>query len=172
MPFTTAQQTRIRISDPPTLEDKTYYGDGIAATFLLPHKNLVSASAFIPVGGTAWSATGATFNPTGSVAFSGVVSANSAFRVTYQYSVFSDDEIDYFVSAGGSVAGAALEAVHSLMFDGLRRAYWAAPDGSTLDDRGAQTHLRDMERQLVEELQRDATVNGAMPSWSLNQGDW
>lgn len=172
MTLTTAQQIRLRISDLPTLEDRTYYGDGIASTFLLPHRNLTTASAYVPIGGTAWSATGVTFSTSGSVAFSATISANSAFRVTYTYSVFSDDEIDHFHTAGGSVAGAALEAVRSLMFDGLRRAYWMGSDGASFDDRGAQTHLRDMEKQIQAELERDGAFNGSMPSWSLNQGDW
>jgi len=106
----------------PTLADATYNGDGTATTFAMPQRNLTSASAFIAVGNTAWSATGATFNTSGQVAFSGVISANSAFRVTYVYSTFNDDEVDHMLSAGGSVMGGAIEACHALMFDSLRRS--------------------------------------------------
>src|SRR5690348_9304896 len=110
MTLTTAQQVRLKIADIPRLADLTFYGDGLASAFLLPHSNLSSGSAFISGAGT-WVTTGATFNESGMVSFANVHSANSAFRTTYVYSVFSDTEISAFIEAGGNVNGAALEAV-------------------------------------------------------------
>ena len=46
MTLTTAQQVRLKIADLPRLADVTYYGDGLASAFLLPHTNLSSGSAF------------------------------------------------------------------------------------------------------------------------------
>ena len=95
MPLSTAQQLRLRIQDQPTLVDVTRYGDGTAVSFPVPHRNLVSGTAWVALGHTAWSATGATFDPTGQIVFSSVVPANSAFRLTYLRTTFSDDEIDH-----------------------------------------------------------------------------
>jgi hypothetical protein len=171
MVLTTAQQVRLKIQDIPTLVDATYVGDGSASAFLLPHRNITSGSAFVMGAGT-WTSTGATFNASGMVSFSGTISANTAFRTTYVQSVFSDDEIGHFTAVGGSVNGAALEAVHSLMFDSLKRARWMAPDGSQYDDTMAIQQLRDLYSALKTELVGEAIAAGSIQSWSLSQGDY
>lgn len=172
MTFTTAQHVRLRIQDIPTRIDATYVGDGTAATFALPYRNLSSGSAFVPLGNTAWTATGATFDPTGVVSFSGVISAQSAFRTVYVYSTFSEEEIDQFITVGGSVNGASQEAVLALMFDGLRRARWAAPDGSSYDDTAALRTLKDLYDTLRLELEDEAISGGGVESWALEQGSY
>jgi hypothetical protein len=169
MVLTSAQQVRLGIQDAPTLANDVYYGDGMATGFMLPHRNITTASAFVSANG-GWSATGATFNASGVVAFDTPISANSAFLVTYTYSVFSDDEIDHFLDAGGnSINGARLEAVKTLMFDAIKRARWGAPDGTTFDDTQAQGHLRDMYNKFSNELTQDAIGGGATYSWGANQ---
>ncbi len=140
MSLTTAQQIRLKIADIPRLSDLTFYGDGLASSFVLPHNNLVSGTAYVP-NGAAWASTGATFNTSGMVSFANTISANSAFRTTYVYSVFSDDEIDHFLTAGGNVNGAAIEALHTLMFDAAKRARWMGSDGSQYDDTLAADNL-------------------------------
>lgn len=40
MSLTTAQQIRLKIADIPRLADQTYYGDGLASSFALPHNNI------------------------------------------------------------------------------------------------------------------------------------
>lgn len=172
MALSTANHVRLRIQDIPARIDVTYAGDGTAQSFTLPHRNLSSASAFVPLNGTAWTATGATFDPTGVVSFSGVISAQSAFRAVYVHSTFSDDEIDQFLAVGGNVNGASQEAVLSLMFDGLKRARWAAPDGSSYDDTAALRTLKDLYDTLRQELEDDAISGGGVESWSLEQGNY
>lgn len=171
MPLNSAQMLRLTIQDVPAVADTTYYGDGTATVFALPHQVITTASAYVPVGGTAWSATAATFT-SGEVAFSNVISANSAFRTRYTYSVFSDDDIGYFSAAGGGINGGALEAVKALMFDAVKRASWTSPDGAEYDDTQAQAHLREMYKDLQLELEKEATIAGGVQSWSLNQGSY
>ena len=171
MPLTTAQQVRLRIQDQATYADATYYGDGTATVFSLPHRNLISGTAYVP-GGTGWTATGAAFDPLGAVSFSGVISANSAWRVRYIHSTFSDDEVDHMIAAGGSVDGAALEAVETLMFDGLRRASWTSPDGAAYDDTAAMKLLNDLYKTLKDAQADEALAGGSIESWSLGQGDY
>jgi hypothetical protein len=171
MTLTPAQRVRLKISDPPTLGGGAGVGDGTAVTFALPNRNLSSGSAFIAVGG-AWSGTGATFDPTGLVTFATAISANSAFRCTYVYSTFSEDEIDDFLAVGGSVIGASLEVCESLMFDAAKRASWSAPDGSSYDDTSAQAHLRELHGILLAQQSDEAAAGGSVGSWSLTQGDY
>lgn len=169
MTLTTAQYVRVKIQDAPLLANDTYYGDGMASAYTLPHRNITTASAYVLNNGT-WTATAATFNVSGSVTFSGVISAGSAFRTNYTYSVFSDEEIGTFLTAGGaSINGAAIEACQALMFDGLKRARWSSPDGSTYDDTAAQRALADLYKALKEEQAADSVSSGGFESWSVNQ---
>ena len=173
--LTTAQQIRLRIQDQPLIFDRDSDGDGSASAFPLPYRNITSASAFVMITTptTGWSATGATFDPTGGVTFAGVISANSAYKVRGVYSVFSDDEIDTFsAQGGGSVIGAAREAVHTLMFDAIKRAIWTAADGSSFDDTAAMAHLREMDKKLDEEFSQLTINDGSQISWALNQENY
>lgn len=169
MTLTTAQQTRLRIQDQPLLYNATLYGDGIADTFYFTQRNITGATAYVPLGGTAWSATGAAWNASGFVQFSGVIHANSAFRVTFQHSTFSDEEIDHFINAGGTVLGAAVEAVQTLMFDSLKRASWKSPDGAAYDDTAAMGQLNGLYDRLKNEETEQADYSAGFQSWAAGQ---
>ena len=171
MALTTAQQVRLRIQDLPAWFETVRAGDGTAATFDIPFRNLTTASAYVAPGGTAWSATGATIEASGVVSLSGIISANTAWKARGVHSVFSDDEISHFTAVGGSVAGAALEAVHVLMFDGLKRAVWATPDGSEYDDTAALTQLKALYDTLKDEIAESQAGDGGFSSWAIGQGD-
>jgi hypothetical protein len=166
--LTTAQQVRLRIQDQPKLARDTYTADGAATGFSLPHRNITSASAYVMNAG-AWSATGAMFSVSGEVAFADAISAQSAFQVAYTYSVFSDEEIADFVTAGGGIPGARLEAVQALMFDGLKRSRWMAADGTQFDDTQAMSLLNRMYDQFSKEAENDALLGGGLISWAGNQ---
>jgi len=176
-PLTTAIQVRGRIQDPHLRHDMSFDGDGRASAFALPHRNVQSASAFVYVtaaGGTpltGWSATGATFDGSGFVTFDAVPSAASSLRAVYVHSTFSDDEIGHFTAVGGSVVGAAIEAVRWLRFDGLKRAAWAAGDGTTFDDTKAIAELDRIEKALIAERD-EGEIGGALYGWGETQGDF
>jgi len=175
MTLTTAQQVRLRIQDIPAVADLTLTFDGSATIFNLEngamvYRNITSATAFVPVTGI-WSATGATFNVSGWVEFSAAGSANSAYRVRFVHSVFSDDEIGHFTAVGGDVVGASLEAVQTLRFDALKRAKWAAPDGTMYDDTAAQKALEKMYEDLKTEQLAAESSDLGFESWALGQ-DW
>jgi hypothetical protein len=172
MTLTTAQQVRLRIQDIPTVSDVTRTFDGSASAFNLEHRNLTSGTAYVPGTDAAWSATGAVFDASGFVTFAAPGSANSAYRVRYVHSVFSDADISHFTAAGGSIPGAALEAVQALMFDGLKRAKWAAPDGTQYDDTRALDALWNIYSAQKEEVADAETFDGGYESWSEEQGVW
>lgn len=168
-------QVRLRISDRWRFAEEVRGGDGTASGWKLgqgaPFASIMSGSAFVSVA-AGWSGTGATFETgLGLVAFANVISANSAWRAAYQWALFSDDEITQFLSDGGSVAGAALQACRTLMFDSLRRSRWAAPGGTQFDDTKAMDQLQKLYDQLLEEV-RDGQSSGGIESWSENQANY
>jgi len=172
MALTDLQKIRTKIQDVPIAVNATLYGDGTANTFLLQHQNVFNAGAYVPgAGATSWSATGAAFDPSGVVIFAGVISANSAFNVRYQHTTYSDDEIQNFLDAGGTILGASLEAIESLMFDAIKRARWMASDGTQYDDTSAQSHLAKMHEILSAQVEAESATAGGFGSWSLNQAD-
>lgn len=178
MALTTAQQVRLRIADNWRYAQEVRAGDGSASAFKLaqgsPHSTVGVPSAHVATT-AGWSATGASFvTALGTVTFSGVISANSAWMAEYQWAVFSDEEVGNFLTAGGStVLGASLEAVRSLMFDGLKRARWMAPDGTQYDDTAALKHLNDMYDRLKEEQDdSDYAPAGGLESWGEQQQYW
>lgn len=178
MPLTTAQIVRNRIADPYRFGDEIVIGDGTASAFQLrqgaPHSTLISAtpSAFVQAGGV-WSNTGATFdNDLGLATFSGVISAQSAVKVTYLWSVFNDDMIGYFTGFGG-IPEAALAGVNHLLVDYAKRGSWAAPDGSTYNDTQALNSLMAIRSALVAEIRGDESgPAGYANAWSETQGDY
>lgn len=172
MSLTILQQLRLKIQDMPIVENLTLYGDGITQVFGMAHTNLTTASAYVPVGGTAWSATACSVDASGIYSFSGVISANSAFNVRYVHTTFSDDEVQQFYDAGGSVLGGALEAVEALLFDAVKRARWMASDGTSYDDTSAQSHLQKMHEILSTQVEAESSGAGGFGSWALNQGGW
>lgn len=177
MPLSTGQQVRLRISDRYRYAEEIQYGNGSASGFKLgqgaPFSNISAASVYVGTGAGGWSATGGTIDTgLGLVRLSAIISANSAVRFDYQWSVFSDEEVGYFTAVGGTVAGAALEAVRSLMFDSLRRSRWAAPDGTEYDDTAAQKQLIEMEKRLLDEIERADGAQGGIESWSEQQAYW
>jgi len=171
MTLSTAQAVRLRIQDQPLIADELLVSDGTASAYALPHRNITSASAYVQNTGV-WTATGANFDPTGFVTLSGLVSAGSAFRVHYVHSTFSDEEIGHFTAVGGDVNGAALEAVSTLMFDGLKRARWTSPDGASYDDTAAMRMLNDIYDRLIAERAEAALTNGGFWSWSTEQENY
>ena len=172
MPLTGNQALRLRINDRFRYDAEVRAGDGLTTTFKLgqgaPFSTMSAASAYVSAA-VGWSATGATFDTAlGTVAFSAAISANTGFRVDYQWAVFSDDELAQFTAdGGGSVMGGALYATRALMFDSLRRARWASPDGSQFDDTKAQDQLMQMYSAIWYEIREGP--DGGIESWSQQQ---
>jgi len=169
MTLTDIQKTRVKIQDPPIVENLTRYGDGTANVFIMPHINLTTASAYVPLNATAWSATACTFDNSGVATFTNIISANSAFNVRYVHTTFSEDEIQTFLDEGGSILGAALAACEALMFDSLKRSRWMASDGTSYDDTSSQAAVRQLHDVLLEQIKNEAMSGGGFGSWALNQ---
>ena len=177
MPLSLADQVRLRISDRWRFGEEVRYGDGLASQFKLaqgaPFSNVSALSAYHTAAG-GWSGVTASAQDTGlgTITLTGLLQANSAVRFAYQWAVFSDAEIGEFTAMGGNVAGAALYAVRTLMFDSLRRAKWKAPDGTEYDDTAAQKQLLEMEKRLVEEIEKSDGPAGGIESWGEQQQNY
>lgn len=173
--LTSAQAVRLRIRDLPVIADDTYIGDGSGRLFNLPHENISSGSAFVPGANGQWSATAAAFNASGFVEFDGTISANSAWRARYVHSVFSDEDIEHRLTTESGLTRVSLAFVKDLMFDGLKRAKWAAPDGSEYDDTKAIDLLDKLYRALAGEIaevdSEAAIAGGAIAGWAVTQGE-
>lgn len=161
-------QVRLRIQDRWRYASEQFTGNGLASSFQLaqgaPYSTLTGASAFVR-GATGYTPTAATFDlVAGVVSFGEVISANGVCRAAYQWAVFADDEVTQFISDGGNLAGASLEAVRALQFDAAKRARWAAPAGSQVDDTKACALLNQMYRIFSNELSE--TSEGGITSWA------
>jgi hypothetical protein len=165
------QQVRLRLTDPVRIEDRVYFGDGSASSFVLPHNNIVSGTGYVMAGG-GWSATGASFNPSGEVVFSGVPIDQQQWRVRYQWSVFSDEEIGYFTAEGGDAVGAAILGVQTLIVDASKRSQWMSPDGSQFSDIGSINALYAAYSALKDEQLNAGAATVSFQSWTINQQDW
>ena len=74
---------------------------------------------------------------------------------------------------GGTVAGAALQAVRTLRFNAPKRSRWAAPDGTTVDDSKVSQDLKDLEADLQAEVIRYVEgPAGDYASWANEQENW
>lgn len=167
-------QVRSRISDRVRYGEETHIADGLATTFKLgqgaPFSTISAASAYVTAA-AGWSSTAATFNgDMGTVTLASALAPNVALYANYQWSVFSQDEIAQFLTDGGSVAGAALQAVKALMFDGLRRSRWMAPDGTQYDDTAAMALLQKLYDDLHAELRE--SPEGGLQSWTQEQQNY
>lgn len=161
-----ADQLRLLVRDKPWLVDRTITGDGLSNSFLLPERNITTGSAFI-TGTNGWSATGATYNPSGEVLFSSVISAYALVRLRFVASIWSDAEIADF-AAEGLYAGAR-RAAYELMFDSTKRARWAAPDGSSYDDTAAIRAVEKLIDVLNQQQGEEVVSAGGYAQWSENQ---
>ena len=176
-----AHQLRFRINDLAKRQEYQFVGDGTAATFqlnALPGGIVTGQgaaggpSAFVPLGGTAWSATGCTFDlRNATVAFSGVVSANSAILTTFYHGTFGIDEIDFITANYGAGAGGVVAAIDILMADASKRASWAG-GGVSYNESQTMNNLkiwRDAQRAVLTD---EAGPQGGFESWSDNQADY
>src|SRR5689334_13204678 len=176
MPLTTAQQVRNRINDPIRYDSETIQADGMNSTFKLrqgsPYSTLVSGTptAYISAAG-GWSATGGvTFDlDLGLVTMPSAPAANLVVNTTYQWSVFSNDQMAIFTAAG-AVPYCALEAVKYLLGDYAKRGRWAAPDGSNYDDTMAFKNLLELRSALIDETRGSETGPiGYSVNWAESQ---
>lgn len=179
MPLTTAQIVRSRVNIPYIYDTEVIYGDGTASAFKLkqgaPFSTIsATATASVAVAG-GWSATGATWDyALGRVVFATALWPNSAVQLDYQWSVFGEAEMDYFISASNSgILEAALLAVRHMLVDAAKQASWGAPDGSNLDPKQIFANLKALESGLNDEIHGSETgPQGDYNSWAETQQDF
>ena len=181
MALNTAEILRFRMADRPRQLMETRYGDGTATAFPISGYPLVSGStalggftpsAFVPIGagGTAWSATGATWNyPLGTISFSSILSAQSAFMLSYTYAVFSDQEIDYVTANFAGIGAMQLTLIDNLMGDAYKRERWGSQAGSFYDSTETMKNLMLMRSAIRTEMTVEAGPQGAFVSWDAEQ---
>lgn len=164
MALTDLERIRLVIQDKPQTQNAVYTANGVDTRYELAYPNPQEGSAFVETN-QRWAMTAASFQADGYVVFPDRVSANSAFRVEYAHTVFTDDELRYYMEAGGDTRGAQILAIETLMFDSLKRAQWGAPDGTSYNDTAAQAQLIKMHERLLKQ-QSDAAIGfGGVKGW-------
>ena len=168
---TTAQQVRSIVADVPKRHIHEWLGDGSGSSFIVPHENITSAVVEVIGTNSQWSAAAnAAIDISGYVTLSDVQSANSGIRGVYVWSVWSEDEIGYYITAGGTVLGAATNVLRSLMFDTAKRSRWASPDGTQYDDTQIIFAIERMYKALKDEHeQEDGVSGGGFNEWAIEQ---
>ena len=164
------------MNDKPRLQVETRYGDGTARMFQMSGTPIVTGaqgafqpSAFV-AGAGQWTSTGATFDAAlGTVSFSGTISANSAFQVTYTYATFSDDEINFITGAYGDMYGMRLALVDALMADAYKRAKWGAARGVYYDDTKTMDNLMQLRSAIIAARTTEQGPIGEIISWGDQQ---
>lgn len=174
-------QLRLRINDKPRRRVSTLLGDGTATTYELGTQpgGIVTGggagygpSAYVPLGNTAWTATGATFTYSdGTVAFSAPISANTAFQAVWYDAAFSDAEIDYVTANYGSLNQQHMEVCNMLMMDAYKRAAWAG-GGVNYDDSKTFANLAQTRGILFTALTLEQGPQGGFESWSDSQENY
>lgn len=178
MPLTDEQIVRSRINDPFRYDTEVVMGDGLSSAFKLkqgsPFSTISGGSFTASVTAAAgWSATGSTIDTAfGRLVFPTAIAPNNAIQCDYQWSVFSTDEMTYFLTLGG-IPQACLGAVNHLLTNYAKRGRWAAPDGSTYDDTMAFNSLMALRSALLDEI-RGAELGplGDSVSWAETQQDF
>ena len=183
MPLATdsAAQLRWRINDRARRQEYTFYGDGTASAFqlnTLPGGVVTGQgaahgpSAFVPLGGTAWSATGASWDYGNAVVtFSGVISANTAINTIFYHATFSEEEINFVTAQFGAGVAGALECVETLMMDASKRASWAG-GGVSYNEAQTFANLKQMCDTLWTKQVDESGPQGGFESWADNQADY
>lgn len=176
-----AHQLRFRVNDLAKRQEYQFFGDGTAATFQLNTMpgGIVTGqgaahgpSAYVPIGSTAWSATGCTFDyRNATVAFSGVISANSAILTTFYHGTFGIDEIDFITANYGAGSEGVIAAVEVLMADASKRASWAG-GGVSYNEAQTFNNLKAMRDTLWKKLAEESGPQGGFESWADNQADF
>ena len=179
MGISEAQALRRSIGDLHHREVEVPTGDGVASAFQLGgfpiasgtgQSEAGSATLVSPFGNltASWN-----FNY-GLVALNGVPSANSAVgTAVYYHSVFSDEEIDRYMSANSDdLQLATLNVVQDLMGDAWKRAKWAAGAGIMYDDSGAMKRLQDWYNTIWQAIRDDYGTTPGPLAWSETQADY
>lgn len=117
---------RLKTGDKSQLEREESVGDGSITNYKLGHEPIISPSSLqVWVNGTAQTlTTDYTVNESfGVVTFVSAPAANSTIVFQYYWAVFSDDEVDYFLTEGGdNVTLACVKLLLALAADAAKIA--------------------------------------------------
>ena len=142
----TSDRDRVRrkMLDKPRLQSDQFVGDGTTLVFALTRPN----PANLDISG----GLSATADDTGKLTFA--TAPDELFTVTYQWTRFTDDDIDDWLETDGSVEGAALEGIKAEIA-GTEWGRFSAPDGTSYDNSGRRLALQQLYNALSKEAGAD-----------------
>lgn len=125
MAYTDLEVIRLNLADPYQLAFDENAGDGSTVKFRLSHKKVRDDSLVIAVDDL--STTDYTFDDgLGIVTFDNPPESDTTISMEYEYSAFSDEELEEFLDVEGSIDGAVLRCIEILLVDSARRFDYSA----------------------------------------------
>lgn len=127
MAYTNLQLLRKELADPYKSAFDQNSGDGETTVFKLSHGNVKDDSYHIYVEDSEQTETThySIDLEEGTITFVAPPTDGDSIEVTYQFSAFSDDELNEFLTLEGSVNGALLKCIDILLMDSARRFDYA-----------------------------------------------
>lgn len=126
MALTDIQAVRLKTGDKSNINREVARGDGTSVVFKLGHVNILATSAYqIWVAGSSQTETIDYTIDTeqGVVTFTTAPADNAEIIFQYYWAVFSDEEVEYFISeAGGSTTEASSKLLYALAADAAKVA--------------------------------------------------
>lgn len=177
MTLSAIQAVRLKSSDKSVITREEGVGDGSATYFKLANSNIfASPDIEIRINGTLQVA-GFTVNYTdGVVSFTSAPALGAELEFTYYWSIFSDDEVQYFLDdAGSNVTVATAKLLLAIAADASKVAQRQSMAGGgglgavTLDTSVTARELRNTAQALVE---MDKDIDQTTPAEGLTEIAW
>lgn len=161
---------RMKTADQSSITRETATGDGTQVLFVLDHKNIVADPGLrVFINNVSQSSGFTVDNAAGSVTFSSAPSNGSSIEFDYFWSVYSDEEIQQFLSeAGGDTDFAAAKMLLAWAANAARIAMRETLSGGggmglvTRDTSVAAKELRNTAAAFLEQYQTNPNATGAV----------
>jgi hypothetical protein len=176
MSLTDIDAVRLKAADRSTLTREEGIGDAEAFVFKLGHNSILASPAIeVRVDGVI------TFGYTvdlinGVVTFAGPPALNLDIEFTYYWSIFNDEQIQYFLDdSGGNVTVAAAKVLLAIAADAAKIAQRQSLAGGgglgavTIDTSVASRELRAAAKALID---MEADISGNIPAEGLTEIYW
>jgi hypothetical protein len=176
MSLTEIEAVRLKAADRSTITREVSVGDGESYIFKMGHEAILTTPApevrldnVLQIGFTVNYAQGV-------IALGGPPSPNVQIEFTYYWSIFTDEEIQFFLDdSGGNTTVASAKVLLSIAADAAKIAKRQSLAGGgglgavTIDTSVASRELRASAKSLIE-MERD--VSGAQPFEGLTEINW
>lgn len=177
MSLTDIEAVRLRSSDRSLITREEGIGNSSDLYFKLSHEQILSSPALeVRINGAVQSSGYTVDLANGIVTFTAPPAINAKIEFTYYWSIFSDDEIQYFISAaGGDVTTATAHVLLAIAADAAKVAKRQSMAGGgglgavSIDTSVAARELRNTAQALIDMARQ---VDTTTPAEGLTEPAW